>query len=332
MHNSKAVIVLGMHRSGTSALAGMLSLLGIQFGRSLFPPQADNPRGYWEHREIVDLDDRMLMALGSSWDDMRPPPQSWWTDERASPFRAEIIRVLRRDFATAQTWGIKDPRLCRLVPLWCDMLDELGCHVCFILIHRHPLEVAHSLKRRDGFDVRKSGLLWVEHNLLSEKWTRGRPRLFASYDQILEQPDDMSVKISKMIDQSAGVPAKRQLDAVRGFLSAGLRHHESVPENWGAEFGEYQPLMEKAYSALLTKCRDDTPSEDQEFDRLFQDYTSITSRFDPIVTAHIDDLAFRIGELRGEIERITSSKVWKMTKPLRRAKRLKVGIRKALCK
>ena len=71
MHNSKAVIVLGMHRSGTSALAGMLSLLGIQFGRSLFPPQADNPRGYWEHREIVDLDDRMLMALGSSWDDMR---------------------------------------------------------------------------------------------------------------------------------------------------------------------------------------------------------------------------------------------------------------------
>ncbi len=84
-------------------------------------------------------------------------------------------------------------------------------------------------------------------------------------------------------------------------------------------------MIEKAYHVLLTRCRDDTPSEDQDFDRLSQDYRSITSKFDPTLTAHIEDLALRIGGLRDEIERITSSKSWKITEPLRGAKRLMVG-------
>jgi hypothetical protein len=329
MLNNTAVIVLGMHRSGTSALAGMLSMLGIQFGKSLFPPRADNPKGFWEHREIVDLNDRLLMALGSTWDDIRLPPSSWWCDEGLLPFRAQISQTLRRDFTTARLWGIKDPRLCRLVPLWSDLLDQLGCRICFILIHRHPLEVAHSLRRRDGFDVRKSGLLWLQHNLLSEMWTRGQPRLFVSYDQILEHPDAMSVKISDLISQPAELLAPQQMDAVRGFLSADLRHNHSVPENWGTEFGEYQPLLEKAYKLLSTKCRVDTPGDYDEFDRLLQGYKSITSRLDPAVAAHMDDLALRISELRGEIDRITSSRVWKMAKPLRGAKKLSAGVKKA---
>jgi hypothetical protein len=328
MLNNTAVIVLGMHRSGTSALAGMLSLLGIQFGKSLFLPHADNPRGYWEHKAIVDLNDRILAALGSSWDDMRLPQQTWWTDERITPFRTELVRILCRDFAKERLWGLKDPRLCRLVPLWYDILNELGCHACFILIHRHPLEVAYSLRKRNGFDLRKSGLLWLEHNLLSERWTRGRSRIFASYDQILDQPKVTSIKISKMIGQSGGTPALHQIDAVRGFITPGLRHHHLVTENWGSEFGEYRSLIEKTYYKLSTRCCDDIPCEDQDFDRLFEDYESITSNFDPILTAHFEDLAFRIGELRNEIGQMTSSMSWKMTKPLRGAKRLTVGIGK----
>lgn len=325
MQHNTAVIVLGMHRSGTSALAGMLDILGVQFGKSLLPPAVDNPRGFWEHEAIVDLNDRILAALGSSWDDVRPMPDSWWTDERVTPIRAEIVRILRQDFGSVRLWGLKDPRICKLLPLWYDILDQLGCQACFVLIHRHPLEVAQSLKRRDGFDARKSGLLWLEHNLLSEKWTRGRSRIFASYDQVLGQPEAVSVKISKMIGQSAGVPAPHRVDAVRDFLAPGLRHHQSDSGNWGAEFGGYRSLIEKAYHELLTRCRDDTPGEDRDFDRLSQDYKSITSKFDPTLTAHIEDLTRRIGELRENIERITSSKSWKITEPLRGAKRLMFG-------
>ncbi len=74
MQHNTAVIVLGMHRSGTSALAGMLSMLGVQFGDSLMAPQADNSKGFWEHRDIVGLNDRILAAFDSSWDDVRPIP------------------------------------------------------------------------------------------------------------------------------------------------------------------------------------------------------------------------------------------------------------------
>ncbi len=311
-----------MHRSGTSALAGMLSVLGIKFGKSLFPPHADNPRGYWEHKEIVDLNDRILAALGSSWDDMRLPQQTWWTDERITPFRTELVRILCRDFAKERLWGLKDPRLCRLVPLWCEIFDELGCRTCFVLIHRHPLEVAHSLKQRNKFDLRKSGLLWLEHNLLSERWTRSRSRIFVSYQQILEQPETISIKMSKMVGQSMATPTNHKFDAVRESIAPRLRHHHLVPENWGSEFGEYRPLIEKTYYKLSTRCCDDIPCEDQDFDRLFEDYESITSKFDPILTAHFEDLAFRIGELRNEIGQMTSSMSWKMTKPLRGAIRL----------
>ncbi len=325
MQNSTAVVVLGMHRSGTSALAGMLAIMGVQFGKSLLPPNADNPKGFWEHEGVVDLNDRILAALGSSWDDVRPLPDCWWTDERVTPFSAEIVRVLRREFGSARLWGIKEPRISRLLPLWCDILDELGCHACFVLIHRHPLEVAHSLTRRDGFDVRKSGLLWLEHNLISEKWSRGRSRLFVSYEQILGQPEAISVKISKMIGQSTEVPAPLRMDMVHDFLAPGLRHHQSDPENWGAEFGRYRSLIETAYYELQTRCRNDAPGENRDFDRLSQDYQSITSNFDPALTAHIEDLTLRIGGLCDDIERITSSKSWKLTEPLRGAKRLMSG-------
>jgi hypothetical protein len=329
MLNNTVIIVLGMHRSGTSALAGMLSMLGIQFGEGLMPPDTDNPRGFWEHREIVDCNDRILSALGSSWDDMRPPARSWWVDERVAPFRAEIIQILSRDFATARVWGLKDPRICRLVPLWCDILDQLGCRTLCILIHRHPLEVAYSLRERNGFDIKKSGLLWLEHNLLSERSTRGRMRIFTSYEQILNQPEAISLKVSEMVSQAAGAPTERQFDAVRDFISAGLRHHRSVPEVWGEEFGQFRSLIEQAYQELSARCRNDALGEDQAIDRLFDDFQSVTSKFDPILTAHIDDLGFRTGQLREEFARLTSSMSWKVTRPLRAAKKLTAGISKS---
>ena len=329
MLNNTAVIVLGMHRSGTSALAGMLSVLGIKFGKSLLPPHADNPRGYWEHEELVNLNDRLLAALGSSWDDMRLPQQSWWTDERISPFRAAIARILRRDFAKEALWGFKDPRLCRLVPLWCGILDELGCRTCFVLILRHPLEVAYSLRRRNEFDLRKSGLLWLEHNLLSERWSRDRPRIFASYDQILEQPDVVWFKISNMIGRSTGAITEHQIGAARAFVTPGLRHHRSIPDAWGSEFGEYRSLIEETYRRLSANCADGSEAGDEDLDRLLAGYQVITSNFDPLLRAHCDDLAIRLGELRDEISRMSSSPSWRMTRPLRGAIKLVRSVRRA---
>jgi len=328
MDTSTAVVILGMHRSGTSALAGMLGNSGIQFGRSLLPGQSDNPRGFWEHTEIVDLNERILASFGSSWDDMQPPQPTWWEDEKAALFREEISRILTGVFGKTQLWGIKDPRLCKLVPLWRRGLDDVGCKSCFILIHRHPLEVARSLKRRNGFHTMKSGLLWLQHNLLAEKWTRGSSRLFTSYDEILRWPDGTSVKIAEMLGTSSVPPSPRQMEKVRDFLTTDLRHHETPDGDWGAAFGEYRSLVEGVYNLLVAESRSPVAGTGDALDRLFEEYQSITSKFDPVLVAHIEDLATRNGRLQDDIRRVKSSKAWKIARALRVAKALNGTIAK----
>src|ERR1051325_5156798 len=112
----EAVCILGMHRSGTSALAGVLNRLGVGLGDQPMPTGFDNVRGFWEHIELVGVHQQLLAALGSDWDDPLPLAEDWWRTPTVLPFRQQIAEIVRRDFANAPLWGIKDPRLCRLWP------------------------------------------------------------------------------------------------------------------------------------------------------------------------------------------------------------------------
>src|SRR5215467_6029736 len=106
---STALVVLGMHRSGTSALTGMLHHLGVTLGDRLMAATLDNPRGYWEHRDVVAAHERLMTALGWGWDDIRSLPPGFERSEPALVARRELAGVLHRDFADAPLWGVKDP-------------------------------------------------------------------------------------------------------------------------------------------------------------------------------------------------------------------------------
>ena len=108
--SGEAILIVGMHRSGTSALAGVLSRLGVKLGENLLPAALGvNDRGFWEHEEIVGVHERILAALGHAWDDVRPLPDDWWQDARVRPLRDEILRIVRRDFSGAALWGSTYP-------------------------------------------------------------------------------------------------------------------------------------------------------------------------------------------------------------------------------
>src|ERR1700722_11162766 len=96
---NRAIIVLGMHRSGTSAFTGVLSLLGVDLGSRLLPASATNQSRYWAHPDIVNTHDELLLALGSSWDDPAPLPEGWAGSETVAPYRARLLEIIRRDFA-----------------------------------------------------------------------------------------------------------------------------------------------------------------------------------------------------------------------------------------
>ena len=181
----RAVVVLGMHRSGTSAVAGCLHRLGVDFGPRLMPATEDNARGFYEHVDIVNLHDRLLLALGGAWDETRPLPPGWQHDDALTgPYRAELLTLLHRDLPAAP-WGIKDPRLCRLLPWWEPVWTATDTRPLFVIVRRPPGEVAASLARREGFSAGKSHLLWLLHVVEAERATRLGQRVIIDFKDFL---------------------------------------------------------------------------------------------------------------------------------------------------
>ena len=108
------IIVLGMHRSGTSLVSSLLSGLGCSHGGEFVAAEDANPRGYWEHADVVSAHELFLTSFGSSWSDPRAFPQGLFRSEQSQFARRLIREILWRDFRDLDRWVIKDPRLCRL--------------------------------------------------------------------------------------------------------------------------------------------------------------------------------------------------------------------------
>lgn len=177
--------MLGMHRSGTSATARLLGELGCDFGGELLSGRVDNPGGYFEHRAVVEAHNDFLRAVGREWDDPRP-----WQEEFGSAAAREARRsleeIFERDFSERDLWVLKDPRLCRLLPLWDGILARAD--VRFVVVHRHPLAVARSLQRRDGMQRERALLLWMRHVLEAERSTRVWKRAYVRFEELMADP------------------------------------------------------------------------------------------------------------------------------------------------
>lgn len=307
-----------MHRSGTSALAGALSALGFHMGDALLPAVAEvNDRGFWENSVVVDIHDRLLSELRRSWDDFRPLPEGWLQLPEIAGYREEIMGVMREDYLKRPLWGIKDPRMCLLLPLWLEVLEAVEIPSFFVHIHRAPNAVARSLERRDGFAPVKSGLLWLQHNLLAEKATRGRPRLFVNYETMLAEPSRVAERLVRAIDENLGTKVDGNIDGFAGFVDPELRRQAGGARQGVGEFGVYTPVIEEMHRCLMKACDTDRQNLSSEFDRVGRSYEKIVASFDPLLIAHIEDLQARVAELRRSVDQLLGSKSWRITQPLR---------------
>ena len=181
----RALLVLSMHRSGTSAMAGLLVRLGVGGPRTLMPPNEANPLGYWESEPIVELHDRLLRAAGTAWHAWTPLDASWDASPAAIPFADELRRLVAAEFGSAPMFVVKDPRMCRLVPFWLRTLEASAITACAILVVRDPVEVSRSLAARDALTSEFSLLMWLRHMLDAEGATRSIPRSVVSYRELL---------------------------------------------------------------------------------------------------------------------------------------------------
>ncbi len=220
-----AYLVLGMHRSGTSAVTQLLALAGASLPAHVMPGDEHNAKGYFEPWKIAMFNDARLRAAGSAWDDpfaypFRPlPPEEerLWQGRAGKLFDSEFRRT---------AWPLmKDPRATVLLPFWRNVLAERGVAARCVIPVRHPLAVAGSLKRRDGFAPEKSVLVWSAYMLAAEAYTRDLPRAFVSYDGLLS---DWRGEVARM-EAAHGAPLPRLTEAggrqIDDFLTGDLRHN-----------------------------------------------------------------------------------------------------------
>jgi len=247
----RGVIVLGMHRSGTSALAGVLAQAGAVLPKNLMKPSPENERGFFESTKFCKFHDKFLESVGSSWRDwrqLRLNPSS----EETMQFSAQARKLLAEEFGGADLFLLKDPRMCRLMPLWLNVLEDARIEPRIVITLRSPFEVAESLKARNGFEPEISVLLWLQYLLSAERDTRGRCRCFTSMEQLLA---DWRVLLSRVAAElnlewpafDAGIEER-----VTQFLSRELKHHNSVPDRKNLVFA----WAMGAFDAFLHLTRD----------------------------------------------------------------------------
>ena len=219
------VLILGMHRSGTSALARALNLMGLYFGGENVGTgrSSENVKGFWERRDVRDLNDAILAAAGADWDVVSNldldglPPES-----RAGYVSAAADIVLNLD--AHRPWFVKEPRICVLFPIWQAVLETpLAIH-----IHRNPLEVARSLHRRNGIPIRAGLALWEYYNIHAFAGTKGIQRHVLGYEDLLRTPDPVLRSLHDFLtrdsDYALRRPSPRELSA---FLNPDLQHQRA---------------------------------------------------------------------------------------------------------
>jgi len=282
----KALVVLGMHRSGTSALTRVLSLLGGDLPRHLMPPMpGNNDGGFWESRPLADLHDQVLGEAGSSWDDISPLPRQWHLSPRAQGHVARFVRCLDEEFGESAFFVLKDPRICQLVPFWLQIFRQSCVTPYFVLTVRNPLEVAQSLRVRDGFLLSKSLMLWLRHVLEAEFATRGQPRSFVAYDELLRDWRRVAKKIRRELHLRWPRDSFRARREIEYYLSPSARHHVISDDELYRHAGVPE-WVKTAYAAVRRMVRRDGVEERARLDTVRRDLATADQAFGPIITEY----------------------------------------------
>jgi hypothetical protein len=246
----RAIVVLGMHRSGTSALTRVISLLGADLPARVMPANFANEAGYFESSDLMVVHDQLLASAGSDWHDWRAFNPDWYTSPDAPAFKERILGVLRQDYSQSRLFVIKDPRACRFFPFWRDVLEEFGAAPAVAIPVRNPLEVMASLRRRDGFPLAKAALIWLRHVIDAERTTRDLPRAVVTYDALLSDWHGVIASLGAGL----GVSWPRRGAAtdleIERFLATKLRHHVETPESLMTR-AEIVDWVKDAYAALV---------------------------------------------------------------------------------
>ncbi len=215
----RIVMVLGMHRSGTSLCANMLQELGVDMAEAQ-GTSAANARGHWERPRINDLHDEVLALFGRAWNAPTHHlalPDQWWTDPRVAPISETIAAYVEKTMSADRLFGFKDPRTARLLPMWPNLLDRLGAEPVYVFCVRDPAQVARSITARDRLAGDQAAYRWLVYNAQAVAGVGRAHVCVVRYEDWFVAPAAMIARLA----QAVGLPARADMVSV---VDEGLRH------------------------------------------------------------------------------------------------------------
>ncbi|MEP3477408.1 MAG: glycosyltransferase [Hyphomicrobiales bacterium] len=244
------ILVLGMHRSGTSAITRVLNLMGAALPQNILGANKGNEAGHWEPEKLIELHDELLTELDSTWADWRSIDLNKASDDRYLYYKNRIQKIIKEEYKDSKLFVLKDPRICQLLPFYSEVLEQSNIKPKIVFQFRNPMDVMDSLRTRNEMLASDAALLWLQYVLSSEKSSRDLERVFIKYDDVLNDWRTCHEMIVSSLDVDWLYTLDEIEDQVDRFISPKHCHHSHKDEEV-----LFDPLLRQwvgeTYAALL---------------------------------------------------------------------------------
>jgi O-antigen biosynthesis protein len=259
--HKRLIVVLGMHRSGTSAITRALLAMGVQLGDKLMDhDEGNNDKGFWEDVDINALNVEMLYALNNDWHHLSLIKPESWEFLNQKGFAERAAQLLQQKTIHAQVFGFKDPRISKLLPFWKEVFSKCNFQVNYILALRHPLSVALSLARRNAIDMEKSHLLWLIHMIKSLSAIAGSNYIVVDYDHLMQDANHELTRIAAKFQLTIDSAELEKYKST--FLDHHLRHTVFTSDDL-MHHDRTSDLLRDVYTTLTDLSADKKMKDDE---------------------------------------------------------------------
>ncbi len=268
------MMVVGMHRSGTSLITRLLNIAGADLGdqSDLLPADSGNLSGFWESKSVIAFNEKLLEILGgSSYDPpLRPPGWVERDDVRAVSEHAKAF--LSQTFGGSPLWAIKDPRISVLLPFWQSLIEEPK----YVLCIRNPLAVAASMAKRDLMTFPQVSVLWHVYTLRALADTEGTDRIVAFYEDVMRDPYEEAERIYKYVGTGVGIDDPGVRASIGSYVSKGLTHHNPSEQDL-LESSDVLTITKNLYRAIVVGDQATLSTAIKEAEGTFELLHAVTS-------------------------------------------------------